>query len=52
MSRKLKILTIPNLLGLGKLYKLSFAKKCDGYKVCVKSMFDQLFTHYLDNSKY
>ncbi|URD90324.1 hypothetical protein MUK42_24785 [Musa troglodytarum] len=52
MSQKLKILTIPNLLSLGKLYKLSFAKKYDGHKIGAKSMFDRLFTHHLKNSKY
>ncbi|URE42263.1 hypothetical protein MUK42_23703, partial [Musa troglodytarum] len=50
--QKFKILTIPNLLGLGKLNNLGFAKKCDGHKVCPKSMFDQFFLHHLKNSKY
>ncbi|URE12017.1 hypothetical protein MUK42_14649, partial [Musa troglodytarum] len=39
-SRKFKILTIPNIFGIGKLYNLGFAKKYDGHKVCTKSMFD------------
>ncbi|CAL9070999.1 unnamed protein product, partial [Musa textilis] len=38
-SRKFKILTIPNLLGQGNLYKLGFAKKRDSHKVCEKLMF-------------
>ncbi|URE49587.1 hypothetical protein MUK42_32443, partial [Musa troglodytarum] len=51
-SRKFKILTIPNLLGLGKLYNLGFAKKHDGHKVCTKLMLDQFFVHHLKNLKY
>ncbi|URE42262.1 hypothetical protein MUK42_23703, partial [Musa troglodytarum] len=52
-SQKFKILTIPNLLGLGKLYNLGYAKKRDGHKVCTKSKFDQFFfSYHLDNSKY
>ncbi|CAL9765455.1 unnamed protein product, partial [Musa acuminata subsp. burmannicoides] len=42
-SRKFKILTIPNILAPWKLFKLSFSKKYDGYKVYVKSRFDQFF---------
>ncbi|URD72961.1 hypothetical protein MUK42_33769, partial [Musa troglodytarum] len=51
-SRKFKILTIPNLLGIGKWYNLSFTKKHDDHKVCAKSMFDRFFLHHLANSKY
>ncbi|URE45231.1 hypothetical protein MUK42_31699, partial [Musa troglodytarum] len=51
-SQKFKILTIPNLLGLGKLYNLGFAKKRDGHKVCAMSMFDRFFLHHLKNLKY
>ncbi|URD85082.1 hypothetical protein MUK42_30753, partial [Musa troglodytarum] len=51
-SRKFKILTIPNLLGLGKLYNLDFVKKRDGHKVCVKFMFNQFFVHRIKNLKY
>ncbi|URE04714.1 hypothetical protein MUK42_20922 [Musa troglodytarum] len=40
-SRKFKILTIPNLFVIRKLYNLSFAKKHDGHKVYAKSMFDR-----------
>ncbi|URD74368.1 hypothetical protein MUK42_33770, partial [Musa troglodytarum] len=50
--QKFKILTIPNLLGLGKLNNLSFVKKHDCHKVCAKSMFDRFFSHHLENSKY
>ncbi|URE49588.1 hypothetical protein MUK42_32443, partial [Musa troglodytarum] len=42
-SRKFKILTIPNLLGLGKLYNQGFTKKRDGHKIYAKSIFDQFF---------
>ncbi|URD87389.1 hypothetical protein MUK42_30998, partial [Musa troglodytarum] len=51
-SRKFKILTIPNLLGLGKLSNHGFAKKRYGHKGCVKSMFDQFFMYQLENLKY
>ncbi|URD90042.1 hypothetical protein MUK42_31140, partial [Musa troglodytarum] len=51
-SHKLKILTIPNLLILGKLYNLVFVKNRDGHKVYTKSMFDRFFAHYLENSKF
>ncbi|URE44022.1 hypothetical protein MUK42_32224, partial [Musa troglodytarum] len=51
-SQKFKILTIPNVLGLGKLNKLGFAKKHDGHKVYAMSMFDRFFSHQLENSKY
>ncbi|URE11985.1 hypothetical protein MUK42_14458, partial [Musa troglodytarum] len=51
-SRKFKILTIPNILGLGKLYKLGFTKKLDVHKFCTKSIFDRFFLHHLKNSKY
>ncbi|URE47778.1 hypothetical protein MUK42_31709, partial [Musa troglodytarum] len=51
-SQKFKILTLPNLLGLGKLNNLSFVKKYDGHKICTKSIFDRFFSHHLENSKY
>ncbi|URE43641.1 hypothetical protein MUK42_33146 [Musa troglodytarum] len=51
-SKKFKILTIPNLLDLGKWNNLGFTKKCDGHKVCTKSKFDRFFSHHLENSKY
>ncbi|URD88817.1 hypothetical protein MUK42_14256, partial [Musa troglodytarum] len=51
-AQKFKILIIPNLLGIGKLYNLGFAKKHDGHKVYAKSMFDRFFVHRLENSKY
>ncbi|URD87997.1 hypothetical protein MUK42_26151, partial [Musa troglodytarum] len=51
-SQKFKILTILNLLGLGKLCNLGFTKKFNGNKVCAKSMFDRFFLHCLKNSKY
>ncbi|URD88416.1 hypothetical protein MUK42_25729 [Musa troglodytarum] len=51
-SQKFKIFTIPNLLGLGKLYNLGFTKKCDGHKVFTKSMFDRFFMYHLKNLKY
>ncbi|URD92570.1 hypothetical protein MUK42_37234, partial [Musa troglodytarum] len=50
-SQKFKILAIPNLLALGKLHKLGFAKKRDGHKLCIKSKFDQFFACHLKNSK-
>ncbi|URE47737.1 hypothetical protein MUK42_33242, partial [Musa troglodytarum] len=52
LSRKFKILIIPNLLCLGKLNNLGFTKKYDGHKVCTKSMFDRFFSHHLENLKY
>ncbi|RRT42684.1 hypothetical protein B296_00010887 [Ensete ventricosum] len=36
-SRKFKIPAIPNALGHGKSYEHSFAKKCNGHKLCAKS---------------
>ncbi|URD90572.1 hypothetical protein MUK42_31344 [Musa troglodytarum] len=48
-SQKFKILTIPNLFGLRKLYNLRFIKKHEGHKVCVKSIFDRFFVHHLEN---
>ncbi|URD88014.1 hypothetical protein MUK42_32607, partial [Musa troglodytarum] len=52
LSRKFKILTIPNLFSLRKLYNLGFAKKTYGHNFCTKSMFDRFFLHHLENSKY
>ncbi|URD85232.1 hypothetical protein MUK42_37624, partial [Musa troglodytarum] len=46
-SQKFKILTILNLLGLGKLCNLGFTKKFNGNKVCAKSMFDRFFCNRL-----
>ncbi|URE08721.1 hypothetical protein MUK42_13492, partial [Musa troglodytarum] len=51
-SRKFKILTIPNLLGLRKLTNIGFAKKRNGHKVYAKSMFDLFSLYYLKNLKY
>ncbi|RZS24508.1 hypothetical protein BHM03_00057586, partial [Ensete ventricosum] len=55
-SRKFKILVFPVLLAHGKSYKLAFAKKYDGQKLCAKSRaessFDRFFMHHLENSKY
>ncbi|URE12170.1 hypothetical protein MUK42_14373, partial [Musa troglodytarum] len=49
-SQKFKILTIPNLFGLGKFYNLGYYKKRDDHKVCAKSMFDRFFLHHVKNS--
>ncbi|RWW37977.1 hypothetical protein BHE74_00056829 [Ensete ventricosum] len=51
-SNNFKILAIPNVLAHGKSYEHGFAKKCDGYKFCVKSCFDRFFVHRLEISKY
>ncbi|RWW40279.1 hypothetical protein BHE74_00054322, partial [Ensete ventricosum] len=55
-SRKFKIQAIPNVFAHRKSYELSFAKKCDGYKLCTKSRamssFDRFFMHRLRNLKY
>ncbi|URD90338.1 hypothetical protein MUK42_31168, partial [Musa troglodytarum] len=51
-SQKFKILTIPNLLGLGKLYNFGFTKKLNGHKVFTKTIFDRFFWHHLKNLKY
>ncbi|RWW00896.1 hypothetical protein BHE74_00027947 [Ensete ventricosum] len=52
MSRKFKILAIPNVLAHGKSYEHGFTKKRDGHKLCVKSCFDWFFVHRIRNSKY
>ncbi|RRT50431.1 hypothetical protein B296_00014729, partial [Ensete ventricosum] len=39
LSRKFKILAIPNVLAHGKSYKHDFVKKHDGHKLCAKSHF-------------
>ncbi|RRT31180.1 hypothetical protein B296_00057747 [Ensete ventricosum] len=56
MSRKFKILAIPNVLAHGKSYKHAFAKKCDGHKHYAmsrpESSFDWFYVHHLRNSKY
>ncbi|THU43828.1 hypothetical protein C4D60_Mb02t00910 [Musa balbisiana] len=51
-SQKFKILTIPNILALRKLYKPNFTKKHVNHKVCAKLRFDRFFVHHLKNSKY
>ncbi|RRT85903.1 hypothetical protein B296_00003773 [Ensete ventricosum] len=56
MSQKFIILAIPNVLAYSKLYEHSYAKKCDGHKLCAKSRamsrFDRFFMHRLGNLKY
>ncbi|RWV77249.1 hypothetical protein GW17_00061945, partial [Ensete ventricosum] len=56
MSRKFKILAIPNVLAHGKSYEHGFAKKHDGHKLYGKShaesSFDRFFVHHLRNLKY
>ncbi|RWW86664.1 hypothetical protein BHE74_00004552 [Ensete ventricosum] len=56
LSRKFKILTIPNVLAHEKSYEHGFTKKRDGYKLCVKlhakSSFDRFFVYRLGNLKY
>ncbi|RRT80294.1 hypothetical protein B296_00024000 [Ensete ventricosum] len=42
-SQKFKILAIPNVLSHGRSYKHGFVKKCDGHKLCTKSIFDRFF---------
>ncbi|RWW35330.1 hypothetical protein BHE74_00059749, partial [Ensete ventricosum] len=51
-SQKFKILVFPVLLAQEKSYKLAFAKKRDGHKLCAESSFDRFFVHRLENSKY
>ncbi|RRT42681.1 hypothetical protein B296_00010893, partial [Ensete ventricosum] len=55
LSRKFKILVIPNVLAHGKSYEHDFVKKCDGHKHCImscaKSSFVRFFMHHLENSK-
>ncbi|RRT49719.1 hypothetical protein B296_00047913, partial [Ensete ventricosum] len=51
-SPNFKILAIPNVLVLGKLYEHGFVKKYDGHKLCAKSSFDQFFTHHFKILKY
>ncbi|RWV77367.1 hypothetical protein GW17_00061813, partial [Ensete ventricosum] len=46
-SRNLKILTIPNVLALGKFYEHGFTKKRDGHKLSAKLSFDRFFVHCL-----
>ncbi|RZR77635.1 hypothetical protein BHM03_00002754 [Ensete ventricosum] len=45
LSQKLKILVIPNVLAHEKSYEHDFMKKCDGHKLCAKSIISK-------NSKY
>ncbi|RWW55647.1 hypothetical protein BHE74_00037704, partial [Ensete ventricosum] len=52
LSRNFKILSIHNVLALGKSYEHDFAKKRDGHKLCAMSSFDRLFMHQLKISKY
>ncbi|RWV94953.1 hypothetical protein BHE74_00017310 [Ensete ventricosum] len=52
LSRKFKILALPNALAHWKSYEHDSMKKCDGHKLCTKSSFDQFFVHPLGNSKY
>ncbi|RRT34966.1 hypothetical protein B296_00026891 [Ensete ventricosum] len=52
LSQKFKLLTIPNVLALGKLYEHSFMKKCNSHNLCTKSSFDWFFVHHFGNSKY
>ncbi|RRT44963.1 hypothetical protein B296_00039023 [Ensete ventricosum] len=52
MSRKFKILSIPNVLAYGKSYMHDFDKKFNAHKLCAKSSFDQFFMQYLKNPKY
>ncbi|RRT43170.1 hypothetical protein B296_00050312, partial [Ensete ventricosum] len=56
LSKKFKILVIPNVLAHGKSYEHGLVKKCDGHKVCTKSSakssFDRIFVQRLKNSKY
>ncbi|RWV76943.1 hypothetical protein GW17_00062304 [Ensete ventricosum] len=52
LSRYFKILAIPNVLAHGKSYEHYFVKKCNSYKLCAKSRFDQFFVHCLEISKY
>ncbi|RRT46314.1 hypothetical protein B296_00003088, partial [Ensete ventricosum] len=51
LSRKFKILAIPNVLALGKSYEHGFTKNHDGHKLCtksrVKSSFNRFFMHHL-----
>ncbi|URE02399.1 hypothetical protein MUK42_18735 [Musa troglodytarum] len=46
------MLTIHNLLSPGKWYNLGITKKCNGHKVCTKSIFDYFLLHHLKNLKY
>ncbi|RRT85129.1 hypothetical protein B296_00000502 [Ensete ventricosum] len=51
LSRKFKILPIPNILAHGKMYEHGFVRKRNGHKLCTnsrKSRFDQFFMHYLE----
>ncbi|RWW56593.1 hypothetical protein BHE74_00036681 [Ensete ventricosum] len=43
MRKVFKILSIPNVLALGKSYEEGFVKKCVGHKLCAKSSFDRFF---------
>ncbi|RZS29076.1 hypothetical protein BHM03_00062750, partial [Ensete ventricosum] len=52
LSRKYKILGIPDVLAHGKSYEYGFTKKRDGHKLCVKSRaveFDRCFMYRLRN---
>ncbi|RRT31947.1 hypothetical protein B296_00043915 [Ensete ventricosum] len=56
LSRKFKILAIPDVLAPGKSYEHGFTKKHDGHKLCAKSRaessFDRFSMHRLENSKF
>ncbi|RZS07476.1 hypothetical protein BHM03_00038303 [Ensete ventricosum] len=49
-SQNFKILTIPNVLALGKSYEQGFMKKRDGNKLCEKSHFDRFLVHRLSRN--
>ncbi|RRT33449.1 hypothetical protein B296_00048979, partial [Ensete ventricosum] len=52
LSRKFKILAIPDVLAHGKSYEHGFTKKREGHKLYAESSFDRFFVHHLGNSKY
>ncbi|RWV95755.1 hypothetical protein BHE74_00037663, partial [Ensete ventricosum] len=56
LSRKFKILNIPNVFAHGTSYEHGFVKKHDSLKLCIKSCtesrFDWFFVHLLKNLKY
>ncbi|RZR72965.1 hypothetical protein BHM03_00018855, partial [Ensete ventricosum] len=56
LSKKFKIIAIPDILANCNSYEHGFAKKCDGKKHCTelraKSSFDRFFMHHFGNSKY
>ncbi|RWV95754.1 hypothetical protein BHE74_00037660, partial [Ensete ventricosum] len=52
LSRKFKILAIPNVLAHGTSYEQGFTKKWNGHKLYTKSSFDRFLVHRLKNLKY